>query len=99
MVTPRLHTLTINGKRVHQIGVPIHFSYSGEVTGGQANELIPIITEPNVSMHEGKAFMCDVRKGRLAQRSDSPTVEVARRPTEDAMPDTPHQAQPEGRTA
>ncbi len=45
MVTPRLHTLTIQGERVHQIGVPIHFGYSGEVTGSQANELIPIITD------------------------------------------------------
>src|SRR5207237_2901211 len=99
MVTPRLHTLTINGERVHQIGVPIHFSYTGEVTGGQANELIPIITEPNVSMHEGKSFMCQVRKGRLSQPSDRPTVDVAPRPTDEAMPDTPHQAQPEGRSA
>jgi formate dehydrogenase major subunit len=99
MVTPRLHTLTIAGERVHQIGVPIHFSYSGEVTGGQANELIPIITEPNVSMHEGKSFMCDVRKGRLSQPSDIPSVNVAKRPTNDPMPDTPHQSQPEGGTA
>ena len=99
MVTPRLHTLTIKGERVHQIGVPIHFGYSGEVTGGQANELIPIITEPNVSMHEGKAFMCEVRKGRLEKPSDVPSVQVGKRPSEEPMPDTPHQAQPEGRTA
>jgi formate dehydrogenase major subunit len=99
MVTPRLHTLTIQGKRVHQIGVPIHFSYAGEVTGGQANELIPVVTEPNVSMHEGKAFMCQVRKGRLPQPMDAPSVPVAKRPSEEAMPNTPHQAQPEGRTA
>jgi len=99
MVTPRLPTLKVRGEIVHQIGLPIHFGYSGEVTGGQANELVPIITEPNVSMHEGKAFMCQVRKGRLAQPSDVPSVEVAKRPTEEPMPDTPHQAQPEGRTA
>jgi formate dehydrogenase major subunit len=99
MVTPRLHTLTILGKPVHQIGVPIHFSYTGEVTGGQANELIPMITEPNVSMHEGKSFVCQVRKGRLSQPSDKPTEPVAKRPQDQPYADTPNQAQPEGRTA
>lgn len=99
MVTPRLHTLKIQGQTVHQIGVPIHFSYTGEVTGGQANELIPIVTDANVSMHEGKAFVCEVRKGRLSQASDKPSVPIAKRPTEDPMPDTSHQAQPEGRSA
>jgi formate dehydrogenase major subunit len=99
MVTPRLHTLNIEGKKVHQIGVPIHFSFTGEVTGGQANDLIPIITEPNVSMHEGKSFVCEVRPGRLARAMDRANVEVAARPTEEPMPDTPHPAQPEGRTA
>ncbi len=99
MVTPRLHTLTIQGKTVHQIGVPIHFGYSGEVTGGQANELIPIITEPNVSMHEGKSFTCQVRKGRLSQPSDLPSEPVAKRPQEEPYAGTPEQNQPEGRTA
>jgi formate dehydrogenase major subunit len=99
MVTPRMQPLIVQGETLHQIGLPIHFSYTGEVTGGQANELIPIITDPNVSMHEGKAFMCQVRKGRLAQASDVPTVPVAKRPTEEPTPDTPHQAQPEGRSA
>jgi formate dehydrogenase major subunit len=96
LVTPRLHTLKIEGKEVHQIGVPIHFSYTGEVTGGQANELIPIVTEPNVSMHEGKSFMCDVHPGRLSRPMDNPTIQWARRPQEGPMPETPHQAQPEG---
>ncbi len=99
LVTPRLHTLTIEGKEVHQVGVPIHFSYTGEVTGGQANELTPMVTEPNVSMHEGKSFMCDIRKGRLPQPMDKPTVQWARRPRQGPMPQTPHQAQPEGGTA
>ncbi|MEO5953149.1 MAG: molybdopterin dinucleotide binding domain-containing protein, partial [Chloroflexia bacterium] len=99
MVTPRLHMLKIEGKDVHQIGVPIHFSYMGEVTGGQANELIPMVSEPNVQMHEGKSFMCDVRAGRLAQASDVPSVKWARRPQEGPMPETRHQSQPEGGTA
>jgi formate dehydrogenase major subunit len=99
MVTPRVQPLTVGGRTVHQIGLPIHFSYEGEVTGGQANELIPVVAEPNVSMHEGKAFMCQVSRGRLAQPADAPTVPVARRPSNEPMPGTPHQAQPEGGTA
>ncbi len=99
MVTPRLQVLTIAGKPVHQIGLPIHFGYSGEVTGSAANELIPIVMDPNVSMHEGKSLMCQVRKGRLTQHSDKPSVDVAPRARNEPMPDTPHQAQPEGRSA
>ena len=99
MVTPRLHRLQIAGQYVHQIGVPIHFSFTGEVTGGQANELTPMVSEPNVKMHEGKSFMCDVRKGRLEQASDKPTVKWAKRPKETPMAETPEQAQPEGRSA
>jgi formate dehydrogenase major subunit len=96
MVTPRLPILHVEGQPLYQIGIPIHFSYTGEATGGQANELIPIVTDSNVSMHEGKAFMCDIRLGRLLEPSDTPTVEMARRPTEEKTPDTPHQNQPEG---
>ena len=99
MVTPRLHRLKIGGQYVHQIGVPIHFSFTGEVTGGQANELTPMVSEPNVKMHEGKSFMCDVRKGRLERASDKPTAKWAKRPQETPMAETPDQAQPEGRSA
>ena len=99
MVTPRLRPLSVQGQTVHQVGLPIHFGYSGEVTGSAANELIPIVSDPNVSMHEGKAFTCQVRKGRLSRPSDSPSVPVAPRAQAEAMAATPHQAQPEGRTA
>jgi len=99
MVTPRLHALTIQGKRVHQVGIPIHFSYTGEVTGGQANELTSLVMDPNVSMHEGKSLMVQVRKGRLDKPSDKHNVEAAKRPRDMEMPDTHSQAQPEGRTA
>ena len=99
MVTPRLHTLVVGGERVHQIGIPIHFGYAGEVTGGQANELIPMVSDPNVSMHEGKSLMCQVTKGRLAQPSDVPSVPVEKRPSDEKMAGTPHQTQPEGGTA
>ncbi len=99
MVTPRLHTLRIQERTIHQVGLPIHFGYSGEVTGSSDNELTAMMSDPNVSMHESKAFSCQIRKGRLTQPSDVPSVPVAPRAQEAPMSGTPHQAQPEGRTA
>ncbi len=99
MVTPRLQPLQIQGRTIHQIGVPIHFGWAGETAGGMANDLVSIISDPNVSMHEGKALTCQVQKGRLGTASDVPSVHVITRPQAAPMPDTHHQAQPEGRTA
>jgi len=99
MVTPRIQPLRVGGRVVHQVGLPIHYGYSGEVTGSQANELSAIESDPNVSMHESKAFTCQIRKGRLEQPSDVPSVPVAPRAQDEPMAGTVHQAQPEGRTA
>jgi formate dehydrogenase major subunit len=99
MVTPRLTPLRVQGRTVHQICLPIHYGYAGEAAGSAANELLPIVSDPNVSMHEGKAFTCQVQKGRLAQPSDVPSAHVQRRPRPEPMPGTDRQAQPEGRTA
>jgi formate dehydrogenase major subunit len=99
MVTPRLRPLRVQGQTMHQVCLPIHFGFAGEIAGSAANELLPIVSDPNVSMHEGKAFTCQVHKGRLAHPSDVPSAPVKPRPQPDPMPGTPHQAQPEGRTA
>ncbi|HEY8746114.1 MAG TPA: hypothetical protein VIU62_23735, partial [Chloroflexota bacterium] len=99
MVTPRIQPLQVQGRTIHQIGVPIHFGWAGETAGGMANDLVSIVTDANVSMHEGKALTCQVRKGRLGTASDVPSVPVVSRPRVSPMPDTHHQAQPEGRTA
>jgi len=99
MVTPRLRPLQVQGKTVHQIGLPIHFGWAGEVAGSQANDLTSIVADPNVSMHEGKAFTCQIRQGRLSTPSDVPSVRVAPRPQPAPMAETNNQAQPEGRTA
>jgi formate dehydrogenase major subunit len=64
LVTRRMKPFTINGQRVHQVGAPFHWSWNGVVTGAQANELIALVADPNVSIHEGKAFMCQIVAGR-----------------------------------
>jgi formate dehydrogenase major subunit len=68
LVTERLRPLEINGQRVYQIGLPWHFGWHGHATGDIVNVLSAIVGDPNTSIHEGKAFTCGVRKGRLAIR-------------------------------
>jgi formate dehydrogenase major subunit len=64
LVTRRLRPLTINGKRVYQIGMPWHWGYMGVATGDVANNVSSLVGDPNVTIHEGKAFTAEIRKGR-----------------------------------
>jgi formate dehydrogenase major subunit len=65
LVTERLRPLDIDGRRIHQVGMPWHFGWLGYATGDIVNTLSAIVGDPNSSIHEGKAFTCNVRKGRL----------------------------------
>lgn len=65
LVTERLRPLQLDGKTVYQIGMPFHFGWEGFASGAVANELTSAVGDPNTSMHEGKAFTCNLRKGRL----------------------------------
>ena len=62
LVTGRLRPFTINGQLVHQVGMPFHWGYKGYATGDIVNSLSSLVLDPNVSMHEGKAFVCNVEK-------------------------------------
>ena len=62
LVTRRLRPFRIAGKVVHQVGVPWHWGYQGLSVGDAGNELTALIGDPNVSIHEGKAFVCSVEK-------------------------------------
>jgi formate dehydrogenase major subunit len=98
MVTRRMRPLTVGGHIVHQIGLPIHWGYAGETVGAIANDLTALLADPNVSMHEAKAFTCQVRAGRLVRARRARAIAAAPRPFGDAqIPDTPRPAQPEGR--
>jgi formate dehydrogenase-N alpha subunit len=61
MVTKRFKPHKINGKNVHQIGMPWHFGYKGFATGDTANRLTPHIGDANTTIPEYKAFLCNVR--------------------------------------
>jgi formate dehydrogenase major subunit len=54
---------------VHQIGLPYHWGEKGLSTGDSANDLLPIVTDPNVGIGEYKAGTCDVRPGRRPRGS------------------------------
>ena len=50
------------GKLVHQVGMPWHWGWEGVSTGAVVNTLTSMVGDPNVSIHEGKAFVCNVEK-------------------------------------
>lgn len=96
LVTGRMVPLHVNGKMLHQIGMPFHWGFAGETIGGIANDLTSITADPNVSMHEAKAFTVNVRAGRL---ENTPHIEPLRPglwPSREPSPDTPQSDQPEG---
>jgi formate dehydrogenase major subunit len=64
LVTDRVVPLTVQGRPVHQIGLPYHWGPSGLVTGDAANELLSVSTDPNVHIQDSKAASCDIVAGR-----------------------------------
>jgi formate dehydrogenase major subunit len=64
MVTPRMRPLRIDGRLVHQVGLPYHWGYRGQVTGDVVNDLLVISEEPNVRIMETKALVCNIKPGR-----------------------------------
>jgi len=69
MVTPRMTPLRIDGRTVHQVGLPYHWGYRGHVTGDVVNDLLAISEEPNVRIMETKALVCNIVPGHRAQGS------------------------------
>jgi len=63
MVTPRFKPFLIDGKTVHQVGMPWHWGYaSGQATGAIANDLTPNVGDANTSIPEYKAYLVNVEK-------------------------------------
>lgn len=67
LVTTRMQPLVINGRTVHQVGMPYHWGYRGLVKGDVANDLLAISEEPNVLIMESKGLLCNLVAGRRAQ--------------------------------
>lgn len=64
LVTGRMVPLRLNGRVIHQIGMPWSFGYVGVAKGDPANTLSCIVEDPNSRIHEGKVFTCNLRSGR-----------------------------------
>ncbi len=68
MVTKRIKPMTIDGKKVYQIGIPIHWGYrgiaedEGRTALTPANQLSPAVTDPNAFTPEFKGFLVKVEK-------------------------------------
>jgi formate dehydrogenase major subunit len=64
MVTDRAKPLVVEGREVHQVGLPYHWGKRGVVTGDTVNDLFSLALDPNVHIQEVKAATCDIRPGR-----------------------------------
>jgi formate dehydrogenase major subunit len=63
LVTKRIKPLTVNGKEVHTVGIPIHWGFVGIAKPGYlANTLTPFVGDANVQTPEFKAFLVNVEK-------------------------------------
>jgi len=88
LITRRMRPFVIEGKTVHEIGIPWHWGYQGLASGDVTNDISALVADPNVSIHEGKVFSCNIRPGRrsapatelqqrlIASQADIPDVDI-----------------------
>ncbi len=63
VVTKRLKSLDVEGKRIHQVGIPIHWGFKGLTKPGYiTNTLTPFVGDANTNTPEYKAFLVNVEK-------------------------------------
>jgi formate dehydrogenase major subunit len=64
LVTNRIPPLIVQGRKVHQIGLPYHWGSRLLTSGDSANDLMHAALDPNVHIMETKAATCGIRPGR-----------------------------------
>jgi formate dehydrogenase major subunit len=68
MVTKRIREMTLDGKKVHQIGIPIHWGFrgiaedEGKTNLTLTNQLSAAVVDPNANTPEFKGFLVKVEK-------------------------------------
>jgi formate dehydrogenase major subunit len=61
VITKRIPTLTIDGKTVHTVGLPLHFGFIGETKKAiGVNSLTPVVGDANTNTPQYKAFLVDI---------------------------------------
>jgi formate dehydrogenase major subunit len=63
VVTKRIHALECDGKKVHTVGIPIHWGFVGLAKSGYlSNTLTPYVGDANCQTPEFKAFLVNIEK-------------------------------------
>jgi len=63
VVTKRMVPLQVDGRTVHQIGIPLHFGFKGVARKAHlTNSLTPFVGDGNTQTPEFKSFLVDVEK-------------------------------------
>jgi formate dehydrogenase major subunit len=63
VVTKRIKALDCDGKRVHTVGIPIHYGFKGATKPGFiTNTLTPFVGDANTQTPEYKAFLVNIEK-------------------------------------
>ncbi len=62
LVTKRFKPFKVDGRFIHQVGIPWHWGYIGLSQGDSANKLTPHVGDANTMIPEYKAFLVDIRK-------------------------------------
>jgi len=71
LITRRMRPMWIDGRRVHQVGLPYHWGYKGMSKGDIANDLLAVSEEPNVRIMETKALVCNIEPGEKRHRNEN----------------------------
>jgi formate dehydrogenase major subunit len=85
LVTRRMRPFTVDGRLVHEIGIPWHWGYMGLASGDVTNDISALVADPNVSIHEGKVFSCNLRAGRRTKPAPELHQELLARDTSPGM--------------
>ena len=67
LVTTRMRPFVIDGRVIHQVGLPYHWGWKGLVRGDVTNDLLAISQEPNVRIMETKGLVCNMVRGKRAE--------------------------------
>ena len=63
VVTKRMKAMTVDGKQVYHVGIPIHYGFKGVTKPSQlANTLTPFVGDANSQTPEFKAFLVNIEK-------------------------------------
>jgi len=63
VVTKRIKALEVDGRKVHTVGIPIHYGFKGATKPGFiTNTLTPFVGDANTQTPEYKAFLVNIEK-------------------------------------